>query len=114
MKAGSKLPVVLDTDRAGAATLALVKGAKVVAKGGITINAGGTYVVKLKLPKGVKGGAYSLRVSFTPKGEAKATSKKLNVTLKAAKKAKARAAAVPNVGPKAGDGVGTKAPKPKK
>jgi hypothetical protein len=114
VKAGSKLPVVLETDRPGVATLALVKGAKVVAKGGITITAGGTFVVKLKLPRGVKGGAHSLRVSFTPTGATKATSKKLNVTLKLAKKAKARASSVPRVGPAVGDGPGTKAPKPKK
>jgi hypothetical protein len=95
-KAGAKLPVVLDAEGAGTVALALVKGAKVVARGGTTLTAAGTFVVRLKLPKQIKSGRYSLRVSFTPKGESKAVTKKLTVKI-TAPKARARASAVPAV-----------------
>lgn len=95
-KAGTKLPVLLDAEGAGTVTLALARGAKVVARGGTTLAAPGTFVSRLKLPAKVRAGTYTLRVSFTPKGQAKATTKKLTVKLAVVKrKAKARAASVP-------------------
>ncbi len=102
LKRGAQLPVVLDAEGPGVVALALVKGAKVVARGGTTLTAAGVSVAKLKLPKGLKAGSYSLRVSFTPNGAPKATTKKLAVKISASK-AKARAAAVPEVGPRADD-----------
>jgi hypothetical protein len=97
-KAGQKLPVLLDAEGPGVVALALAKGAKVVARGGTTLTAAGTFVSRLKLPAALKSGTYTLRVSFTPQGQTKATTKKLTVKITVVKKKKARASSVPRVG----------------
>ena len=78
-----KLPVALTTETPGKVTIALLKGAKIVAKGGTTLSDAGTFAYRLKLPKAskLKAGAYKLKVSFTPQGQTTAVTKTLKVKL---------------------------------
>jgi hypothetical protein len=103
------LLLALTPESAGTAEVALLKGSKIVTKKGATFGAAGTYSLKLKLPKGLKPGSYSLKVSFTATGAGKAVTKSLKVKVSAAKKAASRRKAV------ALDGIGgvAKAQKPR-
>jgi hypothetical protein len=77
----------------GTASVALLKGAKVIAKKAATFGGAGTYSVKLALPRKLKAGGYQLKISFTAVGAPKATTKTLAVKVtKAGRAGKARAA----------------------
>jgi len=80
------LTLALTPEAAGKAEVALLKGSKIVTKKGATFTAAGTYSLKLKLPKKVKPGTYSIKVSYTPNGTTKASTKSLKVKGVAAKK----------------------------
>jgi PKD repeat protein len=84
-----KLPLALTAEAPGTVKVALLKGARIVAKGGTTLNGAGTFAYRLKLPKAskLKAGAYKLKVSFTPQGQPKAVTKTLKVKLVGGKKA---------------------------
>jgi hypothetical protein len=97
------LVLALTPEQAGKADVALLKGSKIVARKGATFSAPGTYSLKLKLPKKLKAGRYSIKVSYTPAGASKATTKSLKVKVVAAKKAKKRGKAAPTL-----DGIGGK------
>ena len=77
---------------------------KVVDGAGSTVTAveGSVWITEENRPNDIvlsPGGKYTLRVSFTPKGQTKATTKKLTVKITVIKKkAKARSASVPRVG----------------
>jgi hypothetical protein len=91
LKIGSvkSLTLALTPNSAGTAQVALLKGSKIIGKKGATFGAAGTYSLKLKLPRSVKPGSYTLRVSFTPKGETKAVTKTIKLKMVAKKKKKA-------------------------
>ena len=80
------LVLALTPEAAGKADVALLKGSKIVAKKGATFGAAGTYSLKLKLPRKVKAGSYSIKVSYTPAGAPKAVTKSLKVKITVAKK----------------------------
>jgi hypothetical protein len=88
------LPVALTIDRPGKATLALVKGGKVVARAAATFTLAGTFGLKMKLPKKLKAGKYKLKISFTPAGTTKAATKSLPLKITGKASASAAAAAV--------------------
>jgi plastocyanin len=91
------LPMALTAEAPGTVSFAFVKGAKIVARGGTRVAGAGTFSYRLKLPKAsrLKAGTYSLKVSFTAQGAAKAVTKTIKVRLIGAKKAgRASAAAV--------------------
>jgi plastocyanin len=88
------LLLALTPESAGKAEVALLKGSKIVAKKGATFGAAGTYSLKVKLPKKLKTGNYSLKVSFTATGASKAVTKSLKVKVSAVKKAASRRKAV--------------------
>jgi hypothetical protein len=81
------LVLALTPESPGKAEVALLKGSKIVAKKGATFSAAGTYSLKLSLPKKVKAGSYAIKVSYTPQGATKATTKSLKVKVSVAKKA---------------------------
>ena len=80
--------LALTPNSAGAAQVTLVKGSKIVASKGAKFGAAATYSLKLKLPRKLKAGAYTLRIAFTPTGQTKAVTKALKLKIVAAKKAK--------------------------
>jgi hypothetical protein len=86
--------LALTPESAGKAEVALLKGSKIVAKKGATFGAAGTYSLKLKLPRKLKAGRYSLKVSFTPQGASKAVTKSLKLKVSAAKKTAKRKKAI--------------------
>jgi PKD repeat protein len=76
----------LKAGAAGRVQLSLVRGGRVVSRGGTAV-AAGTTAYKLKLPKGAKAGRYTIKATYTPAGgSAKTTSKAITL------KGKARAA----------------------
>ncbi len=85
------MPLVLSPDDAGKVDLALVRGSRVVAKAAATFKFASTFGLKMKLPKKLKAGKYSLRVSYTPRSGA-ATKKTLKLKVVAPKKKRARGA----------------------
>ena len=87
------LPMALTAEMAGKAQFALVRGGRIAAQGGITITKPGTLGFKLKLPKKLKAGSYSLRITFTAAGASKASVKTIKIAFTAAKKKKARRSA---------------------
>lgn len=98
------LPMALTAETAGKAQFALVRGGRIAAQGGITITKPGTLGFKLKVPKKLKAGSYSLRITFTPAGASKASVKTIKITFTAAKKAK-RAAVAATGAPRLSPGV---------
>ena len=70
---------------------------KIVTKKGATFGAAGTYSLKLKLPKAVKAGRYTIKVSFTPAGASKAVTKSLKLKVTAAKRSSKRKKATAKV-----------------
>ncbi len=82
------LPMALTAETAGKAQFALVRGGRIAAQGGITITKPGTLGFRLKLPKKLKAGSYSLRITFTATGASKASVKTIRITFTAAKKKK--------------------------
>ena len=87
------MPLVLSPDDAGKVDLALVRGSRVVAKAAATFKFASTFGLKMKLPKKLKAGKYSLRVSYTPRSGA-ATKKTLKLKVVAPKKKKRARGAV--------------------
>lgn len=88
------LAVALTAEGPGKAALALVRGGRVYVKGTAVIGGAGTVGYKLRLPRKMKGGAYQLKISFTPQGAVKASTKTVKLTVVTAKKKKARKAAL--------------------
>ncbi len=75
--------VALTAGAAGRVQIALVRGGKVISRGG-TVVVAGTSSYKLKLPKNTKAGRYTIKVTFTPKGgTATTTSRAIRLTGKA-------------------------------
>jgi hypothetical protein len=89
------LPVALTTDRPGKATLALLKGSRVVSRAAATFTLAGTFGLKMKLPKKLKAGKYKLKISFTPAGASKAVSRTLPLKITGRASASSAAAPVP-------------------
>jgi hypothetical protein len=65
-RAKRALPLVLAATGAGRATFALVRSGKIRAHGAAVIRKSGTSAFRLKLPKGLKPGSYSLKVTWAP------------------------------------------------
>ena len=61
--------LTLKAGAAGRVQLSLVRGGRVVCRGGTAVVAG-TTAYKLKLPKGVKAGRYTIKATYTPAGGA--------------------------------------------
>lgn len=114
------LPLALTAETPGAAQFALIRGGRIAAKSGVDITKPGSLGFKLKLPKRLKAGSYSLKITFMPKGATRASTKTIRITFTAAKKParKSRAAAaggpvLGNVPPAAmPDGGPASAPRP--
>ena len=82
-----RLRLALTAEAPGTARVALLKGARIVAKGATKLTGAGTFAYRLKLPTKPKPGTYKLKVSFTPAGQTKAVTKTLKVKLVGATKA---------------------------
>lgn len=67
------IPLSFTASGPGKVTVTLKKGGKVVAKAGTAFTRAGTAGFKLKLPRKLAPGAYSLKVAFTPTGGAAVT-----------------------------------------
>jgi hypothetical protein len=80
------LPLALTADTAGAAQFALIRGGRIAAKSGLKITKPGSLGFKLKLPKRLKAGRYSLKITFTPQGATRASTKTISITFSSAKK----------------------------
>jgi hypothetical protein len=86
--------VALTANVSGRVQLALVRGGRVVSRGGTAV-VEGTSAFKLKLPKGTKAGRYAIKATYTPaRGGTKTTSRTITLTGKAAAK-RARLASRP-------------------
>jgi PKD repeat protein len=83
------LPLALTVEAPGMVRMSLLKGARIVAKGATKLTGAGTFAYRLKLPKAskLKTGAYNLKVSFTPAGQARTVTQTLKVKLIGRKKA---------------------------
>jgi PKD repeat protein len=85
-KLGAKsksIRVALDADASGRVQLQLVRGSRVLSRGG-TVVVEGRSAYKLKLPKGTKAGRYTIKATYTPTGgSAKRTSRAITLTGKA-------------------------------
>ena len=78
--------VALTASAAGKVQLALVRGGRIVSRGGTAVVAG-TSAYKLKLPKGIKAGRYTIKATYTTAaGAAKTTSRAITLTGKAGAK----------------------------
>jgi hypothetical protein len=87
------LPLALTADSAGRATFALIRSGRIAARAALKITKPGSLGFRLKLPKKLKAGRYSLKISFKPTGASKASVKTIKVTfIKATKKKKAKRA----------------------
>ena len=84
------LPLALTAQTAGRATFALVRSGRIVAKAALNVTKPGSLGFRLKLPRSLKAGRYSLKISFTPAGAARASIKTISVTFikKQAKRAR--------------------------
>ena len=89
------LPLAVTAEQAGAATFALIRGGRIVSQAGLKITKPGSLGFKLKLPKGLKAGKYSLKITFRATGAAKASAKTIRITFVAAKRAKKAARSAP-------------------
>jgi plastocyanin len=84
------VPVSLAADAPGTVAVALVRGGKIIAQGGLALPSAGTWSYKLKLPKKAKAGAHDLTVTYVPDGgKATTTGVKVKLLGKAVKAAKA-------------------------
>lgn len=74
-------PMILafTSESAGKVSIALLRRTKIVSKGGVTLTKAGTFGFKLKLPRKLKNGTYSLKVSWTPAGATRAVTKTLKI-----------------------------------
>jgi PKD repeat protein len=82
------LMLAATTTSAGKASIAVLKGSKIVARKGATFAGPGTYAVNVRLPKRLKPGSYSIKVSFTPAGATTGTTKTLKLKVVSRKKKK--------------------------
>jgi PKD repeat protein len=62
------IPVELTASDTGRVQLALKRGARVIARASVRLDADGTADYRLKLPKGTKAGRYTLKATYTPPG----------------------------------------------
>ncbi|HET8951781.1 MAG TPA: PKD domain-containing protein, partial [Solirubrobacteraceae bacterium] len=85
--------VAMDADASGRVQLLLVRGSRMISRGG-TVVLEGASAYKLKLPKGTRSGRYTIKATYTPTGgSAKRTSRAITLTGKA-RASKASASAV--------------------
>ena len=86
--------VALTANASGRVQLALVRGGRIVSRGG-TVVVAGTSAYKLELPKRTKAGRYAIKATYTPRaGGAKTASRAITLTGKAGAK-RARLASRP-------------------
>jgi plastocyanin len=75
--------VTLKATTAGRVQLSLVRGGRVISRGGTAVGTG-TKAYKLKLPRGAKAGRYTIKATYTPTGgAAKTTTRAIALTGKA-------------------------------
>jgi plastocyanin len=75
--------IAMDADASGRVQLQLVRGSRVISRGG-TVVVEGASAYKLKLPKATKAGRYTIKATYTPTGgTAKKTSRAITLTGKA-------------------------------
>ncbi len=67
--------VALTADAAGRVQLALVRGGRIVSRGGTAV-APGTSAYGLRLPRGTKAGRYTIKATYTPAGGAAKTARR--------------------------------------
>ncbi len=108
------LPLAITAEEAGAATFALIRGGRIVSQAGLKITKPGSLGFKLKLPKRLKAGKYSLKITFRAAGAPRAAVKTIKLTFTAPKRAKTSASAAPgrtsvSGGAAAAPGLGTTA-----
>ena len=74
------LRAIVATGASGKVQLALVRAGRIVSRGGTVVGAG-TSAYKLKLPKGIKAGRYTIKVTYTTtSGTAKTASRAITLT----------------------------------
>jgi PKD repeat protein len=61
-----RIPVELTANDAGRVQLSLARGVRVIARAGVTLDADGTADYRLKLPRGIKAGRYTLKATYKP------------------------------------------------
>jgi hypothetical protein len=93
-KGRTKLALAITAQGPGSLAVALVKGAKILAKGGVNVTKAGTFGLNLKLPKKLVACACVLKVSWTPAGAPKAVTKTLKIKFIGGKAKKATAARI--------------------
>ncbi len=84
------LSIALTGETPGKASIALVRGGKVHTQGTVVLATAGTLGFKLGLPKNLKPGAYQMKISFTPAGQSKASTKTVKLTFVKGKAARAK------------------------
>ena len=84
--------VTLNANTAGRVQLSLVRGGRVIARGGTAVPAG-SKAYKLKLPKGAKAGKYTIKATYTPAGGAAKTTTTTRAITLTGKAGAARASA---------------------
>jgi len=77
--------VALTASASGKVQLALVRAGRIVSRGGTAVVAG-TSAYKLKLPRGVKAGRYTIKATYTTASGAKTASRAITLTGKAGAK----------------------------
>jgi plastocyanin len=78
-KRSRPLVLALTPNQAGAFSVALLKGTKILSKGAGAFAKAGTYGFKLKLPRKMKAGVYKLKVTFIPRGSKTGSTKALKI-----------------------------------
>ena len=92
------LPLALTASGAGRMTVRLLKGTRIVAKGGASFTRPGTAGFKLKLPRKLSPGIHKLKITFTPSGATVGTTTTLTVRFTGAARAKEIVRAVQSAG----------------
>ena len=86
------LPLALTATGAGRASIALVRAGRVHAQGAAVVRAAGTHAYRLKLPRRLRAGAYTVKVAWVPVGSATARTRTLRLLVGAATGVRARRA----------------------
>jgi hypothetical protein len=91
------VPLALTASGAGKMTVALLKGTRIVARGGVNFTRPGTAGFKLKLPRKLAPGLYKLKITFTPAGATVATTKTMGLRFTGGARIKSIASGVGSV-----------------
>jgi hypothetical protein len=91
------IPVALTAGGPGRAGVALVRSGRVHAQSAVTVGSAGTRSLKLKLPRRLPAGKYTLKIAWTPAGASAAQQISLKLSVVGPSKRKARSSAAGRV-----------------